>query len=518
MTLGIKAKLGLGFGLLLAFICGLGALSVYEIGRIDIATHELADNWMPSVDLANQLQTKIADVRVAEMQHVLVKDTAGKQELNSTIEKLIAELGVLKGSYEKLISSTEERAFYESFLKQYDAYLNQHKSIISLSSANQSDAAALALTGESVKIFNKASEDLTKIVEFNRAGGETAKAEADETADISNMLIISIVGIALAVGVGFAIWITVSIVRGLKMASELANAVSAGSQQLSATAEQLSQGSTEQASATEEASASMEEMTSTIKQSADNAAQTERIARKSASDAEASGQAVGKAVVAMQTIAEKIMVVQEIARQTDLLALNAAVEAARAGEHGRGFAVVASEVRKLAERSQSAAAEISNLSAETVKAAVAAGDMLGRLVPDIQKTAELVSEISGATREQIVGASQINTAVQQLDTVTQQNASASEEVSATSEEFARQAENLKLVIAQFGLGDAQAPTASRAKPSATASLRSQLAKKAPHMSKLIAGSKGKSFSGGGFDLELDVQEDELDAEFKKNAA
>ncbi len=142
-----------------------------------------------------------------------------------------------------------------------------------------------------------------------------------------------------------------------------ANNVSAGSQEMSATAEQLSQGATEQASSTEEASSSMEEMAATIKQSADNAAQTEKIARQSAADAIASGEAVSNAVIAMQTIADKIMVVQEIARQTDLLALNAAVEAARAGEHGRGFAVVASEVRKLAERSQAAAAEISTLSA-----------------------------------------------------------------------------------------------------------------------------------------------------------
>jgi methyl-accepting chemotaxis protein len=228
-----------------------------------------------------------------------------------------------------------------------------------------------------------------------------------------------------------------------------ANNVSSGSQELSATSEQMSQGATEQASSAEEASASMEEMASNIKQNADNASQTEKISKQSAKDAEASGDAVNKAVSAMQTIAEKITIVQEIARQTDLLALNAAVEAARAGEHGKGFAVVASEVRKLAERSQTAATEISGLSTETVKAAQSAGEMLAKLVPDIRKTAELVSEISAACREQDIGASQINEAIQQLDKVTQQNASASEEMSATSEELASQAEELQSSIAYF---------------------------------------------------------------------
>src|SRR6202008_897672 len=229
--------------------------------------------------------------------------------------------------------------------------------------------------------------------------------------------------------------------------------VSSGSRELSATSEQMSQGATEQASAAEEGSASMEEMTANIKQNADNASQTEKIARQSAKDAEISGEAVNRAVVAMQTIAEKITIVQEIARQTDLLALNAAVEAARAGEHGKGFAVVASEVRKLAERSQTAATEIGAVSSETVKAAQSAGVMLTDLVPNIRRTADLVAEISAACREQDVGASQINEAIQQLDKVTQQNAGASEQISATSEELAAQGEELQTSIAYFRVDD-----------------------------------------------------------------
>ncbi|SMF30230.1 methyl-accepting chemotaxis sensory transducer with Cache sensor [Desulfovibrio gilichinskyi] len=225
--------------------------------------------------------------------------------------------------------------------------------------------------------------------------------------------------------------------------------VASGSSELSSTAETLSQSATEQAANVEEVSASMTEMASNIIKSTENALETEKIALRSAEDAEKGGTAVAHTVQAMRQIAEKISIIEDIARQTNLLALNAAIEAARAGEHGKGFAVVAAEVRKLAERSGQAASEINDLSASSVAVAESAGEMLNKMVPDIQRTAELVQEIAAASSEQNSGAEQINRAVGQLDQVIQQIASAAEEMSATSEELAGQAANLQDTMSFF---------------------------------------------------------------------
>jgi methyl-accepting chemotaxis protein len=294
-----------------------------------------------------------------------------------------------------------------------------------------------------------------------------------------------------------------------------ADNVAVGSQQLSESSQQLSQGATEQASSVEEVSSSMEEMSSNIKQNADNAMQTEKIALKASADAKEGGEAVAQTVSAMKQIASKISIIEEIARQTNLLALNAAIEAARAGEHGKGFAVVASEVRKLAERSQKAAGEITELSGTSVRVAERAGELLSKILPDVQKTSELVQEITVASREQDSGAGQINKAIQQLDTVIQRNASSSEEMSSTSEELAGQAAQLQGAIAFFkvegaGRSAAQLATKSRkiAKPAPRTAVHS--------LSPARAGQQRKgNDTNGGEGISLDLGTDTEDSGFEE---
>lgn len=308
-----------------------------------------------------------------------------------------------------------------------------------------------------------------------------------------------------------------SIVSDVKNASDN---VASGSNELSSAAQDMSQGATEQAASAEEASSSMEEMSSNINQNADNALQTEKIALKASTDAKEGGAAVGQTVKAMKDIADKISIIEEIARQTNLLALNAAIEAARAGEHGKGFAVVASEVRKLAERSQEAAAEISELSSSSVEIAEKAGSLLDQILPDIQKTAELVQEITAASSEMRTGSDQINTAIQQLDQVIQRNAGVSEEMAATSEELSGQAQALQHAMSFFRMketGYSKAKTLA-AKPSngKKASVPAEPAKqtKAEEAPKGNGNGNGKS-EGVFLDMSSEsAKHDKMDADFE----
>ena len=495
-NLKIGTKLLSGFimvALIAAIVGWFGISNLKSIAEDDTILYQQA-----TVPLGQLQKISVAFQR----QRINIRDalnTTDKQEVEryaQTIDDLSTLISEQLNAYEKTISTDEEKRLFEEFKETSKTYELDMNQILKLDAEGNQEEAQKIMKGDGF-IHAKAEDAvLTKIVEVNIKEAKTISENNISLADKSTTTMILIIAFAVIVAIGLGQFITRLISKPIKKGVDLAEAlaggdltkrleinqkdevgllanslnqmvdklkevvesvkaasdnVSSGSQELSSGSEEMSQGATEQAAAAEEASSSMEQMTSNIKQNADNAQQTEKIALKSAEDAKEGGKAVTETAEAMKEIAGKISIIEEIARQTNLLALNAAIEAARAGEHGKGFAVVASEVRKLAERSQSAAAEINKLSASSIKVAERAGEMLTKIVPDIQRTAELVQEITASSNEQNSGAEQINSAIQQLNQVIQQNASASEEMASTAEELASQAEQLQDTIAFFKL-------------------------------------------------------------------
>ncbi|RTM04793.1 MAG: methyl-accepting chemotaxis protein [Bradyrhizobiaceae bacterium] len=566
MRFTVKAKLASAFGLVIILSAVAGGVAYLKLGDM-MATADSMVMRAKRMERAAEIEKTILLQLRAEKNAILGTDAEAQQFAADAAKRRDEAVKTRDEVY--ALASEAGKKLLDGFSGAYAKMNAYQEETIRLARTDKAKATERSMN-EGRKVVADALESMGVYVQNTKKQMADQAVQSKEEGHQAQFLLLTLLGVSLMVAVGAALWISITISRSLGRAVSLAGAVaegdlnqtipsasndeigdlvrslntmveklrqivaealtaaqnvSAGSQELSASAEQLSQGATEQASSAEEASSSMEEMASNVKQNADNANQTEKIATQSSKDAEASGVAVGRAVEAMQTIAEKITIVQEIARQTDLLALNAAVEAARAGEHGKGFAVVASEVRKLAERSQAAAADIGTLSTESVKVAQEAGQMLSKLVPDIKKTAELVQEITAACREQDVGSAQINQAIQQLDKVGQQNASASEQVSSTSEELASQAEQLQSTISFFRIEDGARKEKAVAEPIDRAV--GQLRAKAAHMAAADRGTKKPAPArkparamkvaggGGGFAFDMNDGEDDRDAEFQR---
>lgn len=493
----IGTRLMLFFGMILLLILAIASIDYWGLVRLNNQTNYVLENTIRLADDADLARIYTLELRRYEKDFFLNIGSADKEsdylakwnEQHSALIEKLAEM-------DRYISSAEDKAVITSMRKQLSDYDTGFNKVIGLirsgtiktpAEANQAitevkneiraledqaknfalkqnkerDLTNVTLTGEihqvenvnllitiiafiftifiSVILTRSINEPITKIVETLK---RIAKGDLRETLDITHQDEVGQIQISLKE----MSEILSQVISDIRVQTENLSTISS---QINVSSQNLSQGTSEQAAAVEETSSSLEQMGASVSQNADSSRQMEQMAVKGAKEAEESGKAVKETVIAMKAIAEKISIIEEIAYQTNLLALNAAIEAARAGEHGRGFAVVATEVRKLAERSQTAAKEISNLATQSVTTAEVSGQLLVGLVPAITKTADLVQEVAAASREQSSGINQINKAMAQVDQVTQRNAAASEELSSTSEEMASQAEALEALVSFF---------------------------------------------------------------------
>lgn len=565
-NLKISVKLILGFSLV-AVIAGItGLIGLSSIDELEKSDTMMYENMTVPISNMAVIVDYYQRVRITTRDILLAEDKAEIIELENKINEYIKVLNNKSGEFEKRILSEKMGEAFEEFMKTRAAYRDELFSFIALAKENKREEARKKLNGEMYEIAKAYEAAIYKLVDMKT---EDASNKSDANTDLAKsssklMMALMLVGVILSLGLGIFIARTISrsLIKGVEfsraisegnlterlddkllqqkdeigvLASAMNNMVikltevvqsvqtasdnvAAGSQELSANSEQMSQGATEQAAAAEEASSSMEQMASNIKQNTDNAYQTEKIALKSAEDAKEGGKAVMETVQAMKDIANKISIIEEIAGQTNLLALNAAIEAARAGEHGKGFAVVAAEVRKLAERSQVAAGEINKLSVSSVQVAEKAGELFSRIIPDIQKTAELVQEISASSAEQNTGVDQINNAMQQLNQVIQQNASSAEEMASTAEELNSQSEQLINTMSFFAINNDEQKTEHAFKRKAQEPLNYRL--KVGHIRKNLITEKGikapmNGKNGHGIKIDLNHEPDRPEQDYEK---
>lgn len=494
-NLKTKTKLLLCFVLLGAMMGFVGYEGLSDMKQVFASVdHIYSMQLKPAVSLM-EIKGKVHQIQGNIFGSVLEDFGADRLIFTEKVGQLDEEIVKEMGKYKGMIAAPSVKEAFEKFeeaWKEYKQFLEGR--VYRAMKENRIDDAKASMHGEVADKYRRVAETIYGVVE---AQEKIAKEKYDdalatfEGAKVQLMLII-FGGIALGLLLG---WIISRMIAGalyqvsqvtqaaaggdlsrrisidtqdefgvmarafnamMDKISEVITQVQAGAsgivsaaEQVSASSQSLSQGTSEQAASVEETTSSLEQMNASITQNAENSRQMEQMADKGAKDSEESGRAVTETLEAMKSIAEKISIIEEIAYQTNLLALNAAIEAARAGQHGKGFAVVATEVRKLAERSQTAAKEIGGMATGSVKVAERAGQLLNELVPSIKKTADLVQEVAAASREQSSGVGQINKAMGQVDQVTQRNASAAEELAGTAEEMASQAETLQQAVAFF---------------------------------------------------------------------
>ena len=552
----IGLRLGIGFGIVMVLLAVLTFLGIQNMHAINASMESIVKESNIKIKLARDAANAIDNVAMGVIVTAAVNDEKVRTDVKKEIDTARKNYKECVDSLEKLDTSATGKQIMSKIGAAIKPALEANNKVLQLSTANKTQEAMQVYASQArpgAKTVIGLFAELAKYQEDQAL----ARYNQSEKAYASTRMMLIVIGIiAVILGCAVAFFMTRSITKPLGEAVQIsdrlakgdltldvevksndetgqllsamknmvgnlrsvvedvntaAQNVASGSQQMSSASQQMSEGATMQASSAEEVSSSMEEMAANIKQNADNAHQTEKIALKAANDAKEGGQAVSETVSAMKEIATKISIIEEIARQTNLLALNAAIEAARAGEHGKGFAVVATEVRKLAERSQTAAAEIGELSSTSVEVAEKAGEMLARIVPDIQKTAELVQEISAASGEQNAGADQINKAIQQLDQVIQHNASATEEIASTAEELSSQAELLIDTIGYFKVNTAktrQVKSLVKTKPAAIAGKMAGASNNG-HKKARANGSET------GINIDLSDSRDGLDSEFER---
>ena len=509
-SLKISTRLAGAFGLLVLLLVGLAVAAYSQLSSIHDDTLDLADSWLPSVQVVNQMQTQATGDRVAVATHILNTDEAAMGGIEQEITQGRDKLAKQRQTYEKLISSPEEKRLYEEFSAAWKKYAETNDKVLAHSRKNENDQARALLQGESRQNYVAAMALLDKLVELNGAGAEQSKAASERSYSVALTTLFVTAALAIAVAVVAALWLIRSITGPLARAVHAADLVAAGdltvqiqadsqdetgkllqsldkmqqalvrtvstvrqnaesvasaSAQIASGNHDLSARTESQASALEETAASMEELGSTVRQNADNARQANQLAVSASTVAVQGGEVVSQVVETMKgittasnKIADIIGVIDGIAFQTNILALNAAVEAARAGEQGRGFAVVASEVRSLAGRSAEAAKEIKSLIGASVERveqgnvqAERAGQTMTEVVNAIRRVTDIMGEISAASSEQSAGVSQVGEAVTQMDQATQQNAALVEQMAAAAGSLSGQARELVEAVAVFKL-------------------------------------------------------------------